>query len=145
MLNKIPYLDSAPFFCGGTNGYKLSARVYLAGDGVGRGSFLSLYVSLMASTNDSVLPWPFKWRVSMVLVNQQQPGQYLIEEQFDPTSTSSTYQKPNKRNKGTGFPMFAKHDIVESPNCLVNDCIVIQIRADSQAIQDVRMLTQSEF
>ena len=129
---RIPYLDSEPFKCGG---YKMAARVYLNGDGIGKGSNISLYLSLLKGEDDDRLAWPFKYRISMVLMNQRNTNQKIVQEQFDPVPTSASYQKPKtSRNKGTGFPLFATHALAESPECLVNDSIKILIQADSKAV-----------
>ena len=45
-------------------GYKMCLRIYLNGDGTGRGSHLSLFFVVMRGLNDALLKWPFNQKVS---------------------------------------------------------------------------------
>lgn len=56
-------LYSQPFYTG-YFGYKMCARVYLNGDGMGKGTHLSLFFVVMRGEYDALLPWPFKQKVS---------------------------------------------------------------------------------
>ena len=40
-------------------GYKMCLRIYLNGDGTGRGSHLSLFFVVMRGLSDALLNWPF--------------------------------------------------------------------------------------
>ncbi|MEQ2197223.1 hypothetical protein XENOCAPTIV_025934, partial [Xenoophorus captivus] len=55
-------LYSQPFYTG-YFGYKMCARVYLNGDGMGKGTHLSLFFVVMKGEYDALLPWPFKQKV----------------------------------------------------------------------------------
>lgn len=44
-------------------GYKMCLRVYLNGDGTGRGTHLSLFFVVMKGPNDALLRWPFNQKV----------------------------------------------------------------------------------
>ena len=133
---RTPYLDSEIFYCG-RKGYKMCARIYLNGDGIGKGGNVSLYISILKGDNDDNLPWPFKYRMSMSLINQKRVNNKIVQEHFDPAPSSASYQKPTSmRNKGTGFPLFTTHALAESEECLVNDKIKILIQVDSQAVQN---------
>lgn len=55
-------LYSQPFYTG-YFGYKMCARVYLNGDGMGKGTHLSLFFVVMRGEYDALLPWPFKQKV----------------------------------------------------------------------------------
>ena len=133
IYGRVPYLDSEMFYCGG---YKMAARMYLNGDGIGKGTNISLYLCLVQGEHDDRLKWPFRYRISMLLVNQRDPNQKIVQEQFDPVPTSASYQRPTAaRNKGTGFPLFATHALVERPESLVNDSIRILIQVDKKALE----------
>lgn len=58
-------LYSQPFYTG-YFGYKMCARVYLNGDGMGKGTHLSLFFVVMRGEYDALLPWPFKQKVGGV-------------------------------------------------------------------------------
>ena len=59
---------SPPFYTG-RNGYKMCIRAYLNGDGSGEGIRLSIGFVLMKGEYDSLLQWPFKYKVSLILVD----------------------------------------------------------------------------
>ena len=55
-------LYSQPFYTG-RYGYKMCGRVYLNGDGMGKGTHLSLFFVLMRGEYDALLEWPFRQKV----------------------------------------------------------------------------------
>lgn len=44
-------------------GYKMCLRIYLNGDGTGRGTHLSLFFVVMRGPHDALLRWPFNQKV----------------------------------------------------------------------------------
>ncbi|XP_077489873.1 uncharacterized protein LOC144100857 isoform X2 [Amblyomma americanum] len=65
---------SSPIFCTGVPGYRLQLRVHLNGMGQSRkGRFMAVQLVLLRGPNDSELPWPFRHRVTVALVNQTGP------------------------------------------------------------------------
>lgn len=44
-------------------GYKVCLRVYLNGDGTGKGTHVSLFFVVMKGDYDALLPWPFRHKV----------------------------------------------------------------------------------
>lgn len=44
-------------------GYKMCLRLYLNGDGTGRGTHLSLFFVVMRGRCDALLKWPFSQKV----------------------------------------------------------------------------------
>lgn len=59
----------APFFCSSAfysskYGYKMCLRLYLNGDGTGRGTHLSLFFVVMRGKYDALLKWPFSQKVN---------------------------------------------------------------------------------
>ena len=69
---------SAPFYTHPT-GYRMCLRVNARGDGVGRGTHVSLYVCLMQGCNDDGLAWPFRGEVTLELLNQLQDNGHKQE------------------------------------------------------------------
>ena len=67
VLGKTISLYSTPFFTS-RHGYKLCLRVYLNGDGSGRGTHISFFITLMKGEFDPFLPWPFTQTVSLSLL-----------------------------------------------------------------------------
>ena len=56
-------LYSQPFYTS-RYGYKMCARIYLNGDGMGKGTHVSLFFVVMRGDYDALLPWPFRQKVS---------------------------------------------------------------------------------
>ena len=61
-------LYSTPFFTS-RHGYKMCARAYLNGDGLGKGTHLSFFFVIMRGPYDALLPWPFRQKVTVTLIN----------------------------------------------------------------------------
>ncbi|XP_033095385.1 TNF receptor-associated factor 3-like, partial [Anneissia japonica] len=55
---KIVSLYSQPFYAG-RFGYKMCARIYLNGDGMGKGTHVSMFFVVMKGDYDALLKWPF--------------------------------------------------------------------------------------
>ncbi|XP_065845087.1 TNF receptor-associated factor 3-like [Oscarella lobularis] len=88
---KTPSIYSQPFYTSGC-GYKLCARLYLNGDGMGKGTHLSLFFVVMRGEYDALLPWPFQQKVTLVLMDQTY-GRH-VSDTFRPDPTSSSFKKP---------------------------------------------------
>ena len=111
----IKSIYSPPFFTS-QYGYKLCGRVFLMGDGVGKGTHISLFLTIMKGLYDAVLPWPFKEKITFQLINQNDPVNKSIVEAFRPDPSSSSFKRPTaERNIGAGCPLFAKIQTIEDP------------------------------
>lgn len=53
-----------PAFYSSKYGYKMCLRLYLNGDGTGRGTHLSLFFVVMRGKCDALLKWPFSQKVA---------------------------------------------------------------------------------
>ena len=82
---------SPPFYTG-RNGYKMCVRAYLNGDGMGYKTHLSLFFVLMKGEFDPLLKWPFEYKVSLILVDQNHRKH--IVQTFKPTVESNSFQRP---------------------------------------------------
>lgn len=105
VTGKITALHSAPCF---TNqyGYKFCLRLYLNGDGMGKGTHVSLFLVIMRSEYDNLLQWPFTKKVKFTLINQQNQSLDIVER-MAPNKESSSFQKPKKEmNIASGCPLF---------------------------------------
>jgi len=100
-----PALYSPPFSNDDAS-YKMCARLYLNGDGIGKDSHVSLFFVLMKGRYDTILQWPFKSRVTMMLMDQSGSGNH-VQEKFRPDPNSSSFQRPRtEMNIATGCPRF---------------------------------------
>ena len=125
---KTPSVYSQPFYTS-PNGYKMCARLYLNGDGMGRGTHLSLFFVIMRGEYDSLLPWPFRQKVTLVLIDQQ--GGSHVSDTFRPDPTSSSFQRPrNEMNVASGCPLFVPLATLDSNGYVKDDTLFIKIAVD---------------
>lgn len=125
----------SPSFYTGRRGYKMCARVYPNGDGMGKGSHLSLFFVLMKGNFDAILTWPFKQRVTFCLINQQ--GENHVIDSFRPDQTSSSFKRPTSdMNIASGCPLFVRLDDLTNPKngYLKDDTLFIKVIIDTSDI-----------
>ena len=104
-LHTKPFVNIAPFFIS-RHGYKLCLRVYLNGDGSGRGTHISFFITLMKGEFDLLLPWPFKQTVSLSLLAQDGVSRDITQS-FKPDEESSSFQMlKSDMNVASGCLMF---------------------------------------
>ena len=129
MSGKTPSIYSQPFYTSPT-GYKMCARLYLNGDGMGQGSHLSLFFVLMRGEYDAHLPWPFQHDVTFVLFDQE--GQGHVSGTFRPNPSSSSFMRPrNEMNVAFGCPLFVSLGTLDSGGYISEDCIFIKMTFDT--------------
>ena len=122
-------LYSPPFYTS-PHGYRMCIRTYLNGDGIGKGTHLSMFFVVMRSEHDNLLNWPFKQSVRFTLINQKNPGG-SITEAFVPDLNSPSFQKPeNDMNIASGFPKFARQSVLQDDNFTQGNVIYIKCQVD---------------
>ncbi|XP_035493832.1 TNF receptor-associated factor 5 [Scophthalmus maximus] len=130
-----PCLSSVPFHTGRC-GYKMAVKAYLNGDGEGRGTHLSLYVVLMPGDFDALLPWPFRWTVSLSVLDQSGAGNNRSLS-FRPDPASKSFQQPAAESVGNvavGFSSFLPLNQLETPGNGVyvkDDTLFVKIRNEN--------------
>ncbi len=125
-------LYSPPFFTS-QHGYRMCLRLYLNGDGQGKGSHISLFIVMMKSDYDDLLSWPFKHKVTLSLLNQSDPNNSKAHQAkaFRPTDTSSSFHKPRGPfNTASGFPKFVSVDTLRDRNYVRDDSLFIKVKID---------------
>lgn len=123
-------LYSQPFYTS-KFGYKMCARVYLNGDGMGKGSHMSLFFVIMKGDYDSLLSWPFRQKVTLSLLDQES-GRHNMSDTFRPDPTSTSFKKPTaEMNVASGCPLFVAQSVLESNMYLKDDTIFIKISVDT--------------
>ncbi|KAM6169817.1 TNF receptor-associated factor 2 [Rhynchocyon petersi] len=120
----------SPAFYTSRYGYKMCLRVYLNGDGTGRGTHLSLFFVVMRGPHDALLRWPFNQKVTLMLLDQNN-REHVIDA-FRPDITSSSFQRPvSEMNIASGCPLFCPVSKMEAKNSYVrNDAIFIKAIVD---------------
>ena len=125
-------LYSAPFYTS-RHGYKMCLRLYLDGDGSGKGTHLSFFLTLMKGEYDALLPWPFRQTVTLMLLDQDK--QKDIFQSFRPDPSSSSFQRPiNEMNVASGCPKFAPLSILENPSYAKDDTMFMKCHVDVSGI-----------
>ena len=129
---RVTSLYSPPFYTA-KNGYKMCIRVYLNGDGMGHKTHLSLFFVLMKGEFDALLKWPFDYKVSLILVDQNHRKH--IVQTFKPTPESSSFQRPvSDMNVASGCPQFCKLSYLDDENYTKDDVLFIKCIVDTSRI-----------
>ena len=120
-------------FCTGRYGFKMCLRLYIMGDGIGKGTHLSLFFVVMRGEFDNILQWPFAHKVTFKLINQA--GGRDIVESFRPDPMSSSFRKPKSdMNIASGCPRFVSHTELDRGGFVVDDTIFIKCMIDTSTI-----------
>ena len=129
-------LYSTPFYTS-RHGYKMCARIYLNGDGMGKGSHLSFFFVVMRGPFDALLQWPFKQKVTLTLINQT--GKKHISDSFRPDPHSSSFQKPGRRemNIASGCPMFIRIDHLLNGGFVKDDAIYVRVVVETMDLPKI--------
>ena len=136
VLGKTISLYSAPFFTS-RHGYKLCLRVYLNGDGSGRGTHLSFFITLMKGEFDPLLPWPFKQTVSLSLLAQDGVSRDITQS-FKPDEESSSFQMPkSEMNVASGCPQFCSLAVLDNPSYARADTIYLKGAINLRGLEHV--------
>ena len=130
---KYTSIFSLPFYSS-RYGYKMCLRLYIMGDGIGKGTHMSLFFVVMKGEFDNILPWPFTQRVTFRLINQKPEGRDIVDA-FQPDPMSSSFKKPKSdMNIASGCPRFITHESLKNGGYIVDDTIFIKCVVDRNAI-----------
>ncbi|XP_054832481.1 TNF receptor-associated factor 2-like [Eublepharis macularius] len=118
----------SPVFATHAFGYHLCVRMYPDGDGIGKGSHLSLFLAVAKGPYDDVLPWPFQQKVTFTLLDptRKKPA---LKETFLPDPNSTSFHQPRERlNVASGSPLFASK--AQIPSYLKDDVLFLKVVVD---------------
>ena len=133
---RVTSIYSPPFFSG-RNGYKMCIRLYLNGDGMWQKKCLSIYFVLMKGEFDPLLKWPFRQKVSFVLIDQQPGDKEHIVQTFKPTELSSSFERPKTdMNAGSGCPAFCQLDKLQDERYVKDDVMYVKCIVDTRSLVD---------
>ena len=128
VTGKTVSLYSAPFYTD-RFGYRMCLRVYLDGDGSGKGRYISYFLTIMKGEYDALLEWPFQLTVTMTMINQK--GSNNIVQSFKPNPSSASFHRPNAdMNVASGCPKFAALSVLDNPEFVVDDVAFFQCVVD---------------
>ena len=133
---KTLFLYSTPFYTS-RPGYKMFARVYLNGDGLGKGTHLSFFFVVMRGPFDALLTWPFKQKVTISLINQSEKKH--VTDSFRPDPQSSSFQRPGRKevNVASGCPMFIRVEHLLNGGFVKDDSIFLKVVVDTSDLPNV--------
>nr|XP_021532980.1 TNF receptor-associated factor 5 [Aotus nancymaae] len=120
-------------------GYRLCARAYLNGDGSGKGTHLSLYFVVMRGEFDSLLQWPFRQRVTLMLLDQSGKKNHIMET-FKADPNSSSFKRPDgEMNIASGCPRFVAHSVLENAKntYIKDDTLFLKVAVDLTDLEDL--------
>ena len=102
-LGKVAALHSAPCYTKQYE-YKYCVRLYLQGDGEGKGTHISIFFVVMKSEFDELLRWPMRKQVIIQLVNLRNEADSVIETFFSNTRLSSFQRPTENMNVAVEYP-----------------------------------------
>ena len=119
----------SPAFYTSQIGYKMRAKLYPAGDGAGEGTHMSLFLQLMEGPFDGMLTWPFRRKVTFIVVDQDHEENVI--DAFRPDPKSSSFQRPrDKPNIPSGCPLFFPLKDLHRYGYLRGDTMYLQVDID---------------
>ena len=125
-------LYSPAFYTKQTGGYKFQMRLFLDGDGAGRGTHIGVFIIVMKGKYDNALTWPLKGRITFTLISQDEK-QPSITKSFTIDDKCSSFQQPyTERNIGSGLNKMALISDIEDPQSpfLKHNTIMIECKCD---------------
>ena len=120
----------SPCFYTSRFGYKMCARIFLNGDGMGRGTHISVFLVVMRGPYDALLRWPFRQKVTFMLIDQDNV-EHVIDA-FRPDPSSSSFQRPRREtNIASGCPMFRSLTELNNHAYVRDDTMFIKVIVDT--------------
>lgn len=120
----------SPCFHTSQHGYKMCARLYLNGDGMGKGTHLSLFFVVMRGDYDALLRWPFRQKVTFMLLDQDNVEH--VVDAFRPDPNSSSFQRPRREsNIASGCPMFCSLSELNNHAYVRDDVMFLKVIVDT--------------
>ena len=130
---RTPSIYSPPFYVG-RFGYKVSARLYPNGDGIGKGTHMSMFFVIMRGEYDALLPWPFIQKVHFRLLDQNRIRD--VFDAFRPDPNSASFKRPTSdMNMASGCPTFISQAEVREGGYVKDDIIFVKVTADMVNLQ----------
>ena len=123
----------SPVFYTGRHGYKLRVRIYLNGDGLGKGTHISLFFVVCKGRCDALLSWPFRQKVTMMVLDHDNIEH--VVDSFRPDPQSSSFQKPkNEMNVASGCPLFMPLAHLDTRSYVRDDTMFVKVKVDTSGL-----------
>lgn len=116
----------------------MCSRAYLNGDGMGKGTHFSIFFVVMQGEYDELLSWPFRQKVTFMILDQNGNRRHLSDS-FRPDPDSSSFKRPlAEMNIASGCPLFVSHSILESSdNYIKDDCLFVKVMVDTTGLNPI--------
>ena len=123
----------SPCFYSSSYGYKMCVRLYLNGDGMGKGTHISVFFVVMRGQYDALLRWPFRQKVTFMLLDQDNV-EHVIDA-FRPDPSSNSFQRPTREmNIASGCPTFCSLPELNNHAYVRDDTMFFKITVDTADI-----------
>ncbi|KAM7441510.1 hypothetical protein ABFA07_009398 [Porites harrisoni] len=132
----------SPTFTTSKHGYRLCASVCLNGDGKGKGTHMSVFISVLRGAFDALLKWPFDYRVTFYLLDQDDDHthrkhiKFTIKPNPCPENEPFLGRPKLEKNASFGGAKFAKHEEIETRNYLKDDTIFLKIAIECDGLSE---------
>lgn len=133
----------SPPFNTSKHGYRLCASICLNGDGKGKGSHVSAFVSILKGAYDNLLEWPFSHRVTFYLLDQNSDPnarkhiKFSIKPNPCPDNEPFLGQPRMEKNASFGGAKFAKQEDLETRTYVRDDTIFVKLAIDCDGSSEV--------
>ena len=121
----------------------MQLKIYLNGDGTGKGRYVSLFFMLLQSSHDDILTWPFKQKVKLMAMDQSGRGEHVVDA-FRPDPASSSFRKPTSHaNIATGCPLFLPLNLLSATSSdggavhIKDDAMFVRAMVDKSGLEDM--------
>lgn len=124
-------ITSQPFYTG-RPGYKFSISLYPNGRKEGKGTHLALYVAILKGEYDGELPWPFKGRCTVSIVDQERrdrsPSRGFNAQVLLPDASRNFDKPTTAQNEGRGWQKFISHgELMSWPHLTRHDSLLLRV------------------
>ncbi|XP_029192548.1 TNF receptor-associated factor 4-like [Acropora muricata] len=132
----------SPTFTTSKHGYRLCASVCLNGDGKGKGTHMSVFISVLKGAFDSLLKWPFDYRVTFYLLDQDEDHlqrkhiKFSIKPNPCPENEPFLGRPKLEKNASFGGAKFAKHEEIDTRHYVKDDTIFLKIAIDCDGLSE---------
>ena len=130
-INGVKTAIYSQYFYTSEFGYRMCAKLYMNGDGMGKGTHLSLFFVVMKGDYDALQTWPLQKKITMMLLDQGN-GDHMIDA-FQSDPQSSSFRRPTSdMNIASGSPLFMPLDNLNNRQYIKDDVMFIKIIVDWQ-------------
>ena len=121
-------VESDSFYIG-PQGYKMKLAMYPNGTKEAKHAHISLYIALMKGRYDAILPWPFRYKVTLTIIDQDADlmRRHNFVKSFVPEPSWKSMQRPtSEENERRGFGRFFSHEKLRAGSYVADDTLFVK-------------------